>query len=1005
MSDDDFSDDDAHAGGDMDPEMDPNQSTLNVDVGSSLTSHDWADIDNSDLVAKVRGSAGFRIMREIAPWDGALVDPPALLQGKVFEFFYVQRKEADMWKALAKECFPAQYEAASSDKSEKKRLSSLWAQAVLDEIKAMREHGKHTLRWITAVLDAQASDHLFLRREALKHGPHSIEAKAAAIVWAQCSNRIKDQAFAAMHLWTNKGGAQSGGIARMYKHQHDLLEELDAHFTAVTKAVEAERQLPMPLHVILSTPTGSGKTFTALMVHLRLFKVKHPNAILVYSVPTKQVLKRVGQECEAHAAPYWTAARDHSGEGLCQVRRPYSIRDKARNRKAMRAKAAIGEKQSAGSGTIESQLEYAAQVGFSLKDRGAGRPDIIIADLNTTAWLLKAAHNAKDTSFYHKNNLLLYFDEPNMGIHLDPNVLGVVSTIQAHMPIAAVLASATLGPWEGLEQWWRGPVPARQITISLLPYDLPMSTLNVWSEDKGTLAPVSPLGLFANYAEFQRTMADDRMPTLLLRHLTASQGNDLLGIKGPGGPWDMIQGDVKSLRVTVEPIFKGLSYADFSRFKAQWATGDGAAKKVDGLRGALSKEGVTMVGCLDPRKVALLLAGYGDQEQWKADEHRLNAKLKEADRMMKESAKQEKRAKKKEEEEDAQMGDDDLGQIGLITLRPMLKVTVAEAMEANIDTLIMLSKGIAYACGSGTDPMVKRLYNQALLTVPDSLKGRAPPLNVLVVDYSSIYGTDCPAVDTLLLQEDLGSLLAWEDLQQFLGRLRRDGTAIFYSLRTLRRAAIGPGAELAENKAELDYQQEVEAAMLGMQDASKTRDAKEEVEALTKLAESKGRAMSETAAFATTSVLSFVLPAPINLPAGLPKVHPTELAGTDKELLAALQKQLKTNCDVLKKLLKKRADQVMAINKIEKLALSASPFVNRTGGVRYLGAAGQTLKLMYDMDIITEEAVTAWGQQRTAPAGLEGPDLDARFYEKAKPFITWLEEASSSEEESGSDEE
>jgi hypothetical protein len=46
--------------------------------------------------------------------------------------------------------------------------------------------------------------------------------------------------------------------------------------------------------------------------------------------------------------------------------------------------------------------------------------------------------------------------------------------------------------------------------------------------------------------------------------------------------------------------------------------------------------------------------------------------------------------------------------------------------------------------------------------VPDSLKGRAPPLNVLVVDYSSIYGTDCPAVDTLLLQEDLGRLLAWE---------------------------------------------------------------------------------------------------------------------------------------------------------------------------------------------------------------------------------------------------
>jgi hypothetical protein len=37
MSDDGFSDDDGHMGADMDPEIDPNQPVLNVDVGSSLT--------------------------------------------------------------------------------------------------------------------------------------------------------------------------------------------------------------------------------------------------------------------------------------------------------------------------------------------------------------------------------------------------------------------------------------------------------------------------------------------------------------------------------------------------------------------------------------------------------------------------------------------------------------------------------------------------------------------------------------------------------------------------------------------------------------------------------------------------------------------------------------------------------------------------------------------------------------------------------------------------------
>ena len=93
------------------------------------------------------------------------------------------------------------------------------------------------------------------------------------------------------------------------------------------------------------------------------------------------------------------------------------------------------------------------------------------------------------------------------------------------------------------------------------------------------------------------------------------------------------------------------------------------------------------------------------------------------------------------------MGDETEGQIGLITLRPMLKVSVAEALESDIDTLSCFPRA-SRTRGSGTDPMVKRLHNQALPTVPDSLKGRAPPFHVLVADYSSIYGTDCPAVDT-----------------------------------------------------------------------------------------------------------------------------------------------------------------------------------------------------------------------------------------------------------------
>ena len=57
---DEYSDSDLHAGGVSDTENDQAviaqamsaEATLSVDVGSSLTHHDWADIDNSDLVAK-----------------------------------------------------------------------------------------------------------------------------------------------------------------------------------------------------------------------------------------------------------------------------------------------------------------------------------------------------------------------------------------------------------------------------------------------------------------------------------------------------------------------------------------------------------------------------------------------------------------------------------------------------------------------------------------------------------------------------------------------------------------------------------------------------------------------------------------------------------------------------------------------------------------------------------------------------------------------------------------
>lgn len=79
---------------------------------------------------------------------------------------------------------------------------------------------------------------------------------------------------------------------------------------------------------------------------------------------------------------------------------------------------------------------------------------------------------------------------------------------------------------------------------------------------------------------------------------------------------------------------------------------------------------------------------------------------------------------------------------------------------------------------------------QALLRIPDN-RLKKPPLHVLVVDYSAVYGTDCAAVDTLYLQPDLGNLLSWADHQQFMGRLRRDGLVVYPSYDMLFYAATG----------------------------------------------------------------------------------------------------------------------------------------------------------------------------------------------------------------------
>jgi len=693
---------------------------LSVDTGSSLTTSDWLDIDSKDLVARAKATMAFKIMREIQPWQGGEGEGGSQLNHDVaFKFMYLNRKD-DMYKKMAKSCYPEEYAAYKDDKELAKTMKAVTKDGLIEELKKAKD--KHTIQWMEALGSLKVLEILFLRREAIKAGPGSVEWNAARVVWSYVGDRVKDECFEIMHTNINRTG--KSGPPRRYKHQQEVMELVGSHLSEVANAPDTT----LPLQVILATPTGSGKTFTAVMMHLYLLKKEHPDAVLLYSVPTKQVLKRVGQECEAHGVVYWTAARDGN---LHQVRRPYSVRFAVRKRReqaqalANPEKAALvtEAKKSAGSGTIEQQMFKAMDNGKLLQDRGLGKPDVIVADVYTTAALLEASRQHAG-SFFGPDKLVLYFDEPNMGIQLEPAVSVVVHRIMLNTPKTAILASATMPNWDSLPAWWKGEgTPAKRTTIPLEPYDLPMCQLQVLDERKRKVQPISLLGLFKSHAEYSKVMKQQGMRRIvMLRYLQARQANTLLASATEGSKedgdgdkeakkrdWMALYGDVRTLRQSLEPALLSLTPSRFAELQADWRDKEkDAPTNAEGVAAAISTTGVTMIATLNARQAALAMAS---QMKGGLDVHELRRRVREAERTSKAA---EKEAARKKDDDDAPQDAADMGgaKAGMLDLRSGLSVSLQDAEECDDETLVMLSKGVAYTLATGTEPLVKKLYMQ-----------------------------------------------------------------------------------------------------------------------------------------------------------------------------------------------------------------------------------------------------------------------------------------------------
>eukprot|EP00854_Cymbomonas_tetramitiformis_P004045 gene4045-5018_t len=967
--------------GTVDKMMSAADKVMSVDVGSSLSVSDWNEIDHKEVVAKTKAGASYRTMLEIQPWEpssGASLD-----EEKAFAWFYVQRRDIDLYKKLAKQCFEKRYKEVSDDKALAKEVGLHSKDSIEEDLLKLKGEGKHTLQWLKAVEKSTPQDMLFLRRAALDGGPSSIEWKVSKACWAALGDHPKRTAFEDMYQCTNKVVQSSqGGKPMRHKHQEELLEMVDDHLQKMSSGSK------LPLHMILSTPTGSGKTFSAILLHLKVLRELHPDTVLVYSV-----LKRVGQECEAHNLVYWTAAKDGQ---LHQVRRPYSIR----TRKPPKG-AETGQ-----SGTMKEQLDATSLNGRDLRDRGHGKPGIIIADIHSTAAILEVTKSELPTSTFSARNVVLYFDEPNMGIHQDPDILEVVQRIVGQLPMTAILASATLPSWSRLEGWWKScPMAATRTVISQPPFDLPMSTLSLFDANATHLRPLNPLALFKSHAEFcALTAHNERLRILLLRHFTARQGNDLLGVTEEKPEWLALQSNVRTLRETLEPQLRHLTQAQFNQLRTKWASSasGGAPTAAPRIQDCLSKTGVTMVATLDARRVALELAGYGDQEKWAEEVHKVKGKCRAGARFDKKASKEKERTRK--DDEDAGPGDGDAPSGG-VELRKGVHVTAEEVNQCDDDTLVMLTKGIAFACSAGAEAIVKRLYQQALLHIPEKATvSKLPPIHTLVVDYSSVYGTDCNAVDTIILMEDLGEKLTWEDHQQFLGRLRRDGKAIYLSLQTLRKAVIGTSSPM-----ELEPYG-AGASAVGREGTPSTtgdgpfaRVQTELLEALsqklepTKMAQELnaarkelGLAAGDMASHVFVALLALALPAP----AKCSDKHTSLFASnaSDKERMKVVQIKLQKYGAVVSAFAKSTADQAKVMKGFADMCGERGAYAGK-GGARLLPIVMHTLKVAYDEDVLTEEGIFAWAQ------AAKKQEEDDKFLKTATPFITWLQEAEDDDEE------
>jgi translation initiation factor eIF-2B subunit epsilon len=165
------------------------------------------------------------------------------------------------------------------------------------------------------------------------------------------------------------------------------------------------------------------------------------------------------------------------------------------------------------------------------------------------------------------------------------------------------------------------------------------------------------------------------------------------------------------------------------------------------------------------------------------------------------------------------------------------------------------------------------------------------------------------------------------------------------------------------------------------------------------------RTFGDCARYMLTTLLGLCLPPPPDAaPEFAPLYDARELDAASPagraELLRRAAAQLRRWRPLLAKFLRDEEDQVELLLTLEEFCGEEGDYENAgERGAAFAAAFPQVLKLLYDADAVSEEAVLAWASEKAGAAPEEKV-----FLERAEPFLRWLREAEE-DESSGSGEE